>query len=267
MFTLLWKCSLVSVSVLWARLYFSSIQYALYGKGQAIIFIFALLFLSSILFFSSPNLSGRNSICPQNILNFSLLTAEICWRVWGTPANFNGFRVLASLLQRRRSTEANQTLRDVWPFPGLVRYVYILGAVAPWRNFARCKIHFTSKSCVLLYWQRYCTALQQRALAKLCGMVRGMELRNFRWGRHLYSAGRPSRWASAYFLVAQVNNVLCTFCKQKMIVLADSEVSDVKVTWWFWNKWRRTDLYVQTSAIEAEGTLKRLQLRLWVTAI
>ena len=35
---------------------------------------------------------------------------------------------------------------------------------------------------------------------------------------------------AAYILVAQVNNVLCTFCKQKMIVLADSGVSDVKVT-------------------------------------
>jgi len=33
--------------------------------------------------------------------------------VWGTPANVNGFRVLAVLLQRRRSTEANQTLHDV----------------------------------------------------------------------------------------------------------------------------------------------------------
>jgi len=30
---------------------------------------------------------------------------------------------------------------------------------------------------------------------------RGMELRNFRTGRHLYSAGRPSRWASAHILV------------------------------------------------------------------
>ena len=28
-----------------------------------------------------------------------------------------------------------------------------------------------------------------------------MELRNFRRGRHLYSAGRPSRWASAHILV------------------------------------------------------------------
>jgi len=32
-----------------------------------------------------------SSTCPDNIVNFSLLTAEICWRVWGTPANFNGF--------------------------------------------------------------------------------------------------------------------------------------------------------------------------------
>ena len=49
--------------------------------------------------------------------------------------------------------------------------------------------------------QRYCTTLQQRASAKLCGVAQGMELRKFRRGRHLYSAGRPSRWASAHILV------------------------------------------------------------------
>jgi len=43
-----------------------------------------------------------------------------------------------------------------------------------------CEIHFASKSCVLLYWQRYCTALEQWASAKLCGVVQGMELRSFR---------------------------------------------------------------------------------------
>ena len=32
------------------------------------------------------------------MVNYGSLTAEICWRVWGTPANFNGFRVLAALL-------------------------------------------------------------------------------------------------------------------------------------------------------------------------
>ena len=31
--------------------------------------------------------------------------------------------------------------------------------------------------------------------------IQGMELRNFRRRRHLYSAGRPSRWASTHILV------------------------------------------------------------------
>ena len=76
-----------------------------------------------------------------------------------------------------------------------------LVVLAPRRNFARCILHFTSKSCILLYWQCYCTALQQRAWAKLCSVVQGMELRNFCRGRHLYSAGRPSHWALAHILV------------------------------------------------------------------
>jgi len=41
-------------------------------------------------------------------------------------------------------------------------------------------IHFASKSFVLLFWQRYCTAIEQWASAKLCGMVQGMDLWNFR---------------------------------------------------------------------------------------
>ena len=36
--------------------------------------------------------------CPHNMVNFSLLAAEIGPVVWGTPANFNSFRVLAALL-------------------------------------------------------------------------------------------------------------------------------------------------------------------------
>jgi len=35
--------------------------------------------------------SSTSSTCPDNMVNFGLLTAEICWRVWGTPTNFNGF--------------------------------------------------------------------------------------------------------------------------------------------------------------------------------
>jgi len=76
------------------------------------------------------NLLSHNisSTCAHNMVNFSPLAAEIDWRVWGTPANFNGFRVLASLLQQCHSTEASQTLHDVWLCPGLVEYLYTIGA-------------------------------------------------------------------------------------------------------------------------------------------
>ena len=48
---------------------------------------------------------------PHNMVNFGLLTAEICWRVSGTPANFNGFRVLAALLHGTLVLGVSQTLR------------------------------------------------------------------------------------------------------------------------------------------------------------
>jgi len=71
----------------------------------------------------NPKNSNISSTYPYNTANFGPLTAEIgCSGVWGIPANFNGFRVLASLLERRRSPEANQTIHDVWPSPWLVHY-------------------------------------------------------------------------------------------------------------------------------------------------
>jgi len=42
--------------------------------------------------------SNTSSICPYNMVNFGPLVAEILSLVWGTPVNFNGFRVLAALL-------------------------------------------------------------------------------------------------------------------------------------------------------------------------
>jgi len=44
------------------------------------------------------------------MVNFGLLMAEICWRVWGTPANFNGFCVLAALLHSTLVVGVSQTL-------------------------------------------------------------------------------------------------------------------------------------------------------------
>jgi len=71
------------------------------------------------------------------MVNFGQLTAEICWRVWGTPANFNGFHILAALLHGTLVVGVSQTL---------------------WR---------------------------------------------LNTGRHLYSVGRPSRWALAHILVTK----------------------------------------------------------------
>ena len=49
---------------------------------------------------SDKNLLSSNisSTCPHNMVNFGPLAAEIISLVWGTPANFSGFRVLAALL-------------------------------------------------------------------------------------------------------------------------------------------------------------------------
>ena len=54
-----------------------------------------------------------------------------------TLANFNGFRVLASSLNRRRSTEVTRTLQDIWPSPALVHYIYILGGACPLTEFCQ----------------------------------------------------------------------------------------------------------------------------------
>jgi len=52
---------------------------------------------------SEKNLLSSNisSTCAHNMVNFGQLrptAAEIVSGVWGTPATFNGFRVLAALL-------------------------------------------------------------------------------------------------------------------------------------------------------------------------
>jgi len=57
--------------------------------------------------FLSSNIS---STCPYNMVNFVVLEAEIVSLVWGTPANFNGFRARHSSIGRQPkfapSTEA-----------------------------------------------------------------------------------------------------------------------------------------------------------------
>jgi len=55
--------------------------------------------------------SSMSSRCLHNMVNIGPLMAEICWQVWDTPANFNGFRVLAALLYGSQVVSISQTLR------------------------------------------------------------------------------------------------------------------------------------------------------------
>jgi len=55
--------------------------------------------------------SNISSTCPDNMVNFGPVAAEIDPVVWGTSANFNGFRVLAALLHGTVVVGVCQTLR------------------------------------------------------------------------------------------------------------------------------------------------------------
>jgi len=71
--------------------------------------------------------SNISSTCLYNMVNFGPLAAEICWRVWGSPTNFNGFRVLAVLLQGTLVVSIIHTAalnRD--------RHLYSAGRPSPW---------------------------------------------------------------------------------------------------------------------------------------
>ena len=50
-----------------------------------------------------------SSRCPHNMVNFGPQAAEIGPVVWGTPANFNGFRVLSALLNGSQVVGVSQT--------------------------------------------------------------------------------------------------------------------------------------------------------------
>ena len=101
-----------------------------------------------------------------------------------------GFCILASLLQRRRSTEANQTLHGVWPSTGLLHYIYIFGGSCPITEF--CQVQ--NSLCIqvlrspilaaLLHGTQVVGVSQTVAFSREC---------------HLYLAWRPSHWALTTF--------------------------------------------------------------------
>ena len=64
---------------------------------------------------------------PHNMVNIGPLVAEISWQVWGTPANFNGFRVLAALMHGTLVVGVIQTAAL-----NRGRYLYSAGRPSRW---------------------------------------------------------------------------------------------------------------------------------------
>ena len=70
--------------------------------------------------------------------NFSRLMAETGSGVWGTPANFNGFRNLDFIAATTSLTGGQPNFVrclgiswDVWASLGLAYYIYTFGGLAP----------------------------------------------------------------------------------------------------------------------------------------
>jgi len=65
--------------------------------------------------------SNISSTCSHNMVNFGPQAAEIVSLVWGTPGNFNGFRVFRSVIARQSSSDrqpncgVEQTAPPIFP--------------------------------------------------------------------------------------------------------------------------------------------------------
>jgi len=105
------------------------------------------------------------------MVNFGLLAAEIISFVWAPQQISTDFASWLPYCRDGAHWRPTKLCTMFGRFPRCYAVYTFSEDPAPWRNFATCKIYFTSKSCVLLHWQRYCTALQQRASAILCGVV------------------------------------------------------------------------------------------------
>jgi len=143
--------------------------------------------------------SNTSSTCPDNMMNFGPLTEETDWQVWGTPANFKGVRVLASLLQWHRSAEVNQTLHNArclavcWAgilyiyFPGLLP----TNGILPGAKFTlRQSLAFSCFGNITArHWSSAVGVSQTLRRGARNGIMELSLLIIFNSGRHLYSEG------------------------------------------------------------------------------
>jgi len=162
--------------------------------------------LSGYIFAIKAHIDNRKicqtAISPSHVPQYGELWPTNGWDLLaslGHPSKFQ--RVISRLGFVTAATSLNQTLQGVWPSSGLVHYVYIFRAFAPYRNFATCKIHFRPSlafSYIGSVTARHSISGRQR---KFAASYKEWNYGTFADGAIYSTAGRPSRWASAHMLV------------------------------------------------------------------
>jgi len=105
--------------------------------------------------------SNVSPTCTHNMVNFGPLAIEICWRVWGTHANFNGFRVLAASLHGTLVVGVSQTL---WCWTEGAIYIRQGGHhVGYWPTFL---VFFLFTALPEDYVQAFCTGVLHHAVVR-----------------------------------------------------------------------------------------------------
>ena len=105
--------------------------------------------------------------CPHNMGNFGPLTDEIGLGVWAPQQISTGF---ASCLRcctdvaHRRPSKLYTTFGHLLGWYTIYKFS---GALAPLTEFCQVQYSLYVQVCILPYWQRYFTALQQQASAIL----------------------------------------------------------------------------------------------------
>jgi len=217
-------------------------------------YIFALWFLSFfffLLYFFSPNLSGRRLDVYHTSTHWCGLSANLecmsekcCMRLAENTGrkNYAKNRHLCTITQLCRAI-SSQLSHVLTIGKKLVKQQYLLqmslqyGELGPtngWDRFGSLEHPSTFQQvlghgfvttamalngrqpnfvrCLAISWTgtpylysvpkyTFTGLAPARASAKICDMLQGMEIQNFHRGRHLYLAGRPSRWTSAHILV------------------------------------------------------------------
>ena len=139
----------------------------------------------------SSNVSSTSS---YNMVNFGPLVAEIVSLVWGHPSKFQwvshlGFITAATSLNRNQPNFA-----PCLAVSCAATYIYIFGSCSSVMEF--CQVQ--NSLCVLQVLHSPIGSVTAKQLSS----GREPNFAELSTGRHLYSAGRPSRWALAHILVS-----------------------------------------------------------------